>query len=201
MTAETVQLPEALQALIDSRLDTIDRMLLGRHPRPDRLAIVREVEAQIFELLSERETRDLDRDDVLAVLARLDPPEAYLPDDADEEPASPRRATPSLPTPTSRRKDPRIAAASGIIGIATLLFVLLSPLLYLAAAAFNSEALALMFLFAALGLMFVGAVMAVVLATVGRLRGAWAVTGLVTGILSLLFASGAGLFLLLELLS
>ena len=50
----SIQIPESLQALIDSRLDTIDRMLLGRLPRGERLEVVREVESQIFELLQER---------------------------------------------------------------------------------------------------------------------------------------------------
>ena len=49
MTAtRSVQVPELLQTLIDSRLDTIDRMLLGRLPRTERLEIVREVELQNF---------------------------------------------------------------------------------------------------------------------------------------------------------
>jgi hypothetical protein len=33
-----VTLTESAKALVDSRLDTIDRMLLGRVPRADRLA-------------------------------------------------------------------------------------------------------------------------------------------------------------------
>jgi hypothetical protein len=61
-------------------------MLLGRLPRSERVEIVREVESQIFELLGERNSDELTREDVLAVLARLDPPEAYLPDEARSEP-------------------------------------------------------------------------------------------------------------------
>ena len=68
----TTQIAESLQTLIDSRLDTIDRMLLGRLPRSERLEIVREVEGQIHELLGERGSDELTREDVLAVLARLD---------------------------------------------------------------------------------------------------------------------------------
>lgn len=70
-THRTIQLSTALQSLIDSRLDTVDRMLLSRVPRGERLAIVREVESQIDELLSERETDEVSREDVLAVLGRL----------------------------------------------------------------------------------------------------------------------------------
>ncbi|MFO0889261.1 MAG: hypothetical protein U0790_08995 [Isosphaeraceae bacterium] len=69
-----------MQSLIDSRLDTIDRMLLGRLPRGERLEVVREVESQIFELLRERGgAGEVTRDDVIDALRRLDPPEAYLP--------------------------------------------------------------------------------------------------------------------------
>ena len=78
----TTLLDDGAQILIDSRLDTIERMLLGQVPRADRLAIVREVEAQIHDLLADRTPDDTDRDAVLAALGRLDPPEAYLPDEA-----------------------------------------------------------------------------------------------------------------------
>lgn len=67
-----------LQALIDARLDTIDRMLMGRMPRADRLAIVEEVSNQIEEMLARKDREILDREDVLEVLSRLDPPEAYM---------------------------------------------------------------------------------------------------------------------------
>ena len=80
-TDQRIYLSESLQSLIDSRLDTIERMLLGRVARAERMAIVREVESQIHELLGERETDEPSREDVLAVLARLDPPEAYLPEE------------------------------------------------------------------------------------------------------------------------
>ena len=80
-TDQRIYLSESLQSLIDSRLETIERMLLGRVARAERMAIVREVESQIHELLGERETDELSREDVLAVLARLDPPEAYLPEE------------------------------------------------------------------------------------------------------------------------
>src|SRR3954470_8508165 len=84
-TITSVRVPESLQALIDSRLDTIDRMLLGRLPRGERLEVVREVESQVFELLQERGGDEPTREDVLAVLARLDPPEAYLPEEGETE--------------------------------------------------------------------------------------------------------------------
>ncbi len=84
MSVATTELSRSTQHLIDSRLDTIDRMLLGRVSRQERLEIVREVEVQIFEQLHERGADELSREDVLAVLGRLDPPEAYLPEEAGE---------------------------------------------------------------------------------------------------------------------
>ena len=104
MTVDTAQVSEALQTLIDARLDTVDRMLLGRVPRQDRLAIVREVESQIFELLPTHGDGELGRDDVLAVLARLDPPEAYLPEAG--EGGAPTVRTPAAARPTTARSAP-----------------------------------------------------------------------------------------------
>ena len=93
MSVATTDLSRSTQHLIDSRLDTIDRMLLGRVSRQERLEIVREVEAQIFEQLHERGAEEPTREDVLAVLARLDPPEAYLPEEAgDYGPVPSRRS-------------------------------------------------------------------------------------------------------------
>ena len=91
MSVATTELSRSTQHLIDSRLDTIDRMLLGRVSRQERLEIVREVEAQIFEQLHERGADELSREDVLAVLGRLDPPEAYLPEEAGEAGPVPAR--------------------------------------------------------------------------------------------------------------
>ena len=68
MTVATAQISESLQTLIDSRLDTIDRMLLGQLPGQERIAIVTEVEAQIHELPQTSDADELTREDVLAVL-------------------------------------------------------------------------------------------------------------------------------------
>lgn len=80
MTTLAPALPTHLQSLIDIRLDTIDRILLGRIPRADRIAIVEEVSNQIEEMLARKEKDQPDREDILEVLGRLDPPEAYLPE-------------------------------------------------------------------------------------------------------------------------
>ncbi len=121
-TAIAVRLPESLQALVDSRLDTIDRMLMGRVPRQDRLSIVREVEAQVFELIQERDAEELSREDVLAVLARLDPPEAYLPEETGVEPRSPRVTSRPHAVQPVRTGNLKVAKVSGIVGLLSIGF-------------------------------------------------------------------------------
>ena len=106
MTA-SIHVSESLQTLIDCRLDTIDRMLLGRMPRSERVEIVREVESQIYELLGNQNSDELTREDVLGVLARLDPPEAYLPDEPSSEPP------PSAAPPSRYLGNPRESAIPG----------------------------------------------------------------------------------------
>ncbi len=121
------------QGLIDARLDTIDRMLLGRTTRADRLDIVREVESQIFEQLQQRGAGEPGRDDVLAVLSRLDPPEAYLPDD-DGRPAA-RSATPvGRPVASPLDRNPgrsttgRVSGLAGLVGACALSGIIVSGL-------------------------------------------------------------------------
>ena len=78
MTASDLQ-PD-LRPLIDARLDSIDQILIrAQVPWSERRSIVGEVETQIFELLSRRNTSPT-QEDVLAVLGSIDPPEAYLPE-------------------------------------------------------------------------------------------------------------------------
>ena len=196
-TSVAVPLNESLQALVDSRLDTIDRMLMGRVPRQDRLSIVREVEAQVFELLQERDGEDLSREDVLAVLARLDPPEAYLPEEMDVEPRSPRMTPRPLAVPSLRKGDPRIAKISGILGLVSLALVFLSPLGYALAIPFQSIAVFCVISGGSVGMGFVAAIIAVVLAIYNRLAGAWAVVGMVTSVLAMLISITAILLVFL----
>lgn len=188
MTLVSVQLPEALQTLVDSRLDTIERMLMGRVPRQDRLGIVRDVETQIHELLQETPDDRLDREAVLAALARLDPPEAYLPE-VPAEALEGGEARPMLaprPAPARRpgRAD-RLSRVSGILGICGLVALGLFPLSYLS-----------MFVLGEFGLLigWIGGVfltlvlgtLAVVFGACARLGNTWAVAGFVAGILAVM---------------
>jgi hypothetical protein len=186
-------LSEALQALVDARLDTIDRMLLGRVNRQDRLAIVREVESQIFDLL-QRHDGAIDRDDVLAVLARLDPPEAYLPDeDSIAEPRPPRvSAAPRAIPAQGHAGSGRTSLAGGILGIVSLALIVFGFLLE------SIDGLLVLMFYGSIGVSLIACVLAIIFAARVRLRGGWAVTGLVTGILSLLVLIAFGTVLLVH---
>jgi hypothetical protein len=193
-TFTSVLLPESLQPLVDSRLDTIDRMLLWRLARSERLEIVREVESQIFELLGERGAHEPTRDDVLAVLAQLDPPEAYLPSELGDEPAHRPRPVVGrvgeVPVGFRTRSDGpaknRSAVASTILGIASVVLLILNFPLVIALANMNLGELVLVPWYFLTLLAFIGSVTGVSLATYCRLKGSWAITGFVTGLLALL---------------
>src|SRR4051812_37924107 len=148
-TITSVRVPESLQTLIDSRLDTIDRMLLGRLPRGERLEVVREVESQVFEHLQERAGgEELSREDVLDALRRLDPPEAYLPEEFGAEASQRVRVAASRPAmslspagPIAARPRTQVGLAGGILGIVTLVAILLQwPLIIALAQIFSSNA-------------------------------------------------------------
>jgi hypothetical protein len=193
-TDQRIYLSESLQSLIDSRLDTIERMLLGRVARAERTAIVREVESQIYELLGERETDEPCREDVLAVLARLDPPEAYLPEEggATDSPPSARSGPIPLAVRSVHQENFRVGRTSAILGLLALssAFVLL-PSGYAIANLFRSEILALFLCGGPLMMMLVCGALGVVLGAYARKSGAWALVGIVTGILALVL----GLFM------
>lgn len=124
MTA--AELNPELRNLIDARLDAIERVLLRVElSYSERRHIVGEVESQIFELLSRRNAAPT-RDDVIAVLESLDPPEAYIPEEL-------RGKLGEVPEATirPRRTGPRvsrlaIAAAGGLAGTILLAILLLA---------------------------------------------------------------------------
>ncbi len=196
MTLMMAELEATAQALVDARLDTIDRMLVGRVPRADRLAIVREVEAQIFELLPADEPGPIDRAAILAVLRRLDPPEAYLPD-ASEAIATPglRTSRPVLTTAASRSGQHQTALWSGILGIGSIVGSIFLPILsWGMAMLFNSVPVLMAASILSAVMIFAMAIVAIVLGVRSRRTNGWGMAGLVTGIvgcvLGLLFCGG-----------
>jgi hypothetical protein len=188
----SIQVPEFLQVLIDSRLDTIDRMLLGRLPRAERLEVVREVESQVFELLQGRsDGGEVTRDDVLDALRRLDPPEAYLPEEFGSEPGPrptgairPRPAGHPVPTAASPRSP--VGLASFLVGIGASMLVLFQlPVLIAAANIFSGNATPIYLIYYAYTVVVAAtAVTAIGLAGKARLGSGWAIAGLVIGILA-----------------
>jgi hypothetical protein len=192
MSVATTELSRSTQHLIDSRLDTIDRMLLGRVSRQERLEIVREVEAQIFEQLFARGLDEPSREDVLAVLGRLDPPEAYLAEeDGDLSPAAHRVGpTPRhRPIPSASGAADPSARISGILSLVAISLLLLAvPLTFALAVLLQSEAVLFIIGGAVVVLTLIVSIVGIVLAARCRLSSAWAVVGLVNGILSILGA-------------
>ena len=171
MMVATAQISESLQMLIDSRLDTIDRMLLGRLSRQDRLAIVREVDSQIHELIQASEGDELTREDVLAVLARLDPPEAYLPNETDGGSITVRGTLATRATKPVLKGDLRVGRASGILGMTAIAALLLMlPFNYLIALAFQSDLVLFILGGATLLLVFIAATVGLVLGVFAQER-------------------------------
>ncbi len=206
-TVDMLQVSSSLQTLVNARLDAIDRMLLGRVSRQERLDVVGEVEGRIHELLHERCGAGVEpsREDVLAVLARLDPPEAYLPehDDAGRANLEPRERSPALATASnsSRAADrTRIAWYSGLLGVASLGMVPLIIATILAAPALNSVLLVCSGWLGGTLIMFGGGLASVAFAIHSRLITHWALIGAITGTISIMLSIASSVFLLIELL-
>jgi hypothetical protein len=197
-TLDAVQLVPSLQALVDARLDTIERMLMGRIPRQDRLAIVREVESQIQEQLGIHHHGEPSREDVLTILATLDPPEAYLPD--EDEPAShvPR----SIPAGLGSRNPARSSKelAGGVLGLLSLIGAGILPVLcWILAMMIESVEMLVGGLAVSTVLVLTLMTISLVLSIRAGLRKPWAVTGLVAGLCGgvvIVLITGASLFLM-----
>jgi hypothetical protein len=197
--ATTMELAKPLQALIDARLDTIDRMLMGQIPRADRLSILREVESQIEELLAERDAATITRDDIIEVLRQLDPPEAFVP----EEIPDPAIRTPQsfsgkrtfstnfrqnqAQTLSTGKPSSRAGLISGILGLSTFFsFFILLIIAYVIAVFFSSPELLIAEICA---ISFVGlgtSLCAIILGIMGRIQGIMPIVGMVKGALSVL---------------
>jgi hypothetical protein len=201
-TAEMSMTTNTARALIDARLEAVERALIGRLSRSERLDIVGEVESRIDELLRERCGSGIEptREDVLAVLARLDPPEAYLDFESGEETRQPsfERAMnrPGSATFVNDDKLKRRSLYGGICGIVGVVFALISPGFILLSVNTNSA----FFLYFGFGgcvftCMTMGAA-AIVLSAMGELRSGWSIAGLVLGVISALL-SLIGLFLMM----
>ena len=170
---------EVNQSLIDSRLDTIDRALNGRMPRRERLAIVREVEGQIHEMLGQRRLNTLEPGNILDVLARLDPPEAYLAQSSGEPNSSLGYPASPMTYHQSPTRGSGSALASGVLGILAMTVVMVTLFLVIIRVMDSEIWTYCVFL----GLELLLAILAVLFGVRARLQETWSVVGLVTGIL------------------
>jgi len=94
MTDERARLGADARQRVDTYLDAIDRALASAGvPRDERVSIADDVEAQVLEMLAAAGVTEPSAADVEAVLAKLDPPEAY----AQESAAPPPPAPPAPP--------------------------------------------------------------------------------------------------------
>ena len=164
------------------------------------MAIVREVESQIEELLADRDPATLQREDILEVLGRLDPPEAYLPDDAGavhlRVPAA-RLVRDADAAPTRRGSGMGIGRLGGILGaLAMGLVLFLYPIVFGLAIELGSEIV----LFgggavvALLGLG--GGLSGIILGIQGRRHGTWPILGIVLGAFAILISFLGGVAML-----
>jgi hypothetical protein len=125
MNSSMVELSPMLQSLVEERLDAIERILLAAGvSRGERRGIISEVESHVFELLARRTTGEPTREDVLAVLAQLDPPESYAPEGFDR-----RKLNETFAPPKPREPElSLLAAGSAVAGVFLLLVVIMSVL-------------------------------------------------------------------------
>jgi hypothetical protein len=164
---------DATQELIDQRLDTIDRALMGLMPRGERLKFMAEVETMV------REGGNLN---------------SVLAEEVVEVQTSPRRT--EADSPRGRRGRSRLALTSGVMGITALVLLFMVPLTYIVACMTGEEVV----VYASLGLnalaVALGGAAAVALGIAALVRlnrrhcrqvgHGWAITGLCTGPLPML---------------
>jgi hypothetical protein len=163
------------QALIDRRLDEIDQSLLGLLPRSERLAIVADVEARVQAL-----------GDAVS-LTRITTVEA------------PATALAAVGTRTRSRRS-RLAFSAGVLGIVAISCLIFSPLLFIGLTIFAEllgETFSIMLFAVLVALVTLGGGLAVFFGGASLFRLArrgqsatgmgWAVTGLCTGALPMLF--------------
>jgi hypothetical protein len=90
----TIEMPATLRQMIDARMDNIERALMTKGMgRGDRRQVLSAIEDQILEMLGQSTDEEPTREDLLRVLAKLDPPEAYLELSEFEVPSFPSAKT------------------------------------------------------------------------------------------------------------
>jgi hypothetical protein len=163
MTATIAELKRPLRNLIDNRLDGIDRILIeAGASRAERGNILSDIEGQIYEMLragvgEEEPTRR----DVLDVLAKLDPPEAYAPEEqrdkaAELKPAPVISPKPPLQNAPEKSRTPTLGILACVGGLMTLLIGLPGSMLVAFLLADSSELVVVFLILESFFLFFVG---------------------------------------------
>jgi hypothetical protein len=128
MNAAKLELPETLRSLVDNRLDTIERVLMqGNTPRVERRSILDDTETQILEMLwAEAGGQEPTRYDLLRVLGRLEPPEAFAGEHVESaQPARRARSSvfgPSKGVSITKPAYSTIGILACVGGLVTLIF-------------------------------------------------------------------------------
>jgi len=204
----------AVQQMIDSRLDAVDRALMGLLPRNDRLETVAQVEKRIRELAAADSAVEAN---LQAQVEHAKPDDlARLGEGAERgqfsSASQPLTSTIGRMTSPSRLKQSALALSSGISGIMALLLLFVSPIAFFAISSLGSdEVVSLVLLGALVAAVAIGGAAAVVLGVAALVRlnrradrlvgHGWAITGLCTGPLPMLAGGLIGLIGGLQFLS
>jgi hypothetical protein len=122
---------------------------------------------------------------MLAVLGRLDPPEAYMPDDSANVGGTVKKATPTPSQHESLSRNAKLGRASGVLGTTAIALLLLGlPLTYGIAVLFNSQATLFVLGGGSALLVFGSASVGLVFGLVARHSGTGAIVGIVTSMLA-----------------
>lgn len=118
----------------------------------------------------------------------FDPPEAYLPDELESEGHGEVRTPVRQPVRAAREGHQGVARASGFLGLGGLLALMLLILSYCLGMALQSELVFFVGGGVSVLCTFVCCVLSITLGIYARKSGVWAVVGIVTGSLALLFS-------------
>jgi hypothetical protein len=204
---ETSTIPNAAaEHAINQRLDAIDRALLDLLPRTERVTLVTQVEARVRELVASSATAEAS----LGQPAPCAPAVNAVPSISGAWSLSPLTA-PAFLAAVGRRRS-RLAITAGLLGIAALVLLLMTPVTYVVVGIVGEivgEIGAIALLGVHVGAVTLGGIAAVALAIsalviLRRRRGAlaghgWAIAGLCIGFLPILGGAAAGLLLAMEL--
>lgn len=120
-----------IQKIIDYRLDSLDRLLIGSSvSRSERMDVVQSVEDQIHEMMDRRSDGEPTREDVVQVLRELDPPEAYVSDWMQQNELNSNLATEAVrfAKPNASRKHSPLAITAFVLALFSVPLIIIFPI-------------------------------------------------------------------------